>query len=65
MDNGLRNSRALAKAPIPIFEGFVRRLERESRFFEEERDFLGNRNGKRQMIETPPLRRLKIGRVDA
>ncbi len=65
MDNGLRNRRALAKAPIAIFQGFVRRLERESRFFQEERDLFGNRNCERQIIEAPPLRRLKIGRVDA
>jgi len=65
MDNGLRDRRALAKAPIAVFQGFVRRLERERRFFKEQCEFFGVRSDERQMIEGHPLRRLKIGRVDA
>ncbi len=65
MDNGLRDKRILAKVRIPIFQGFVRRLQRENRFFEENSDLRGDCSDRRCMVETRPLRRLKIGRVDA
>jgi len=65
MDNGLRDKRILAKVRIPIFQGFVRRLQRENRFFEKPSDLRNDDSDRRCMVETGPLRRLKIGRVDA
>ncbi|MDM9625157.1 hypothetical protein QTL95_04555 [Rhizobium sp. S152] len=65
MDNGLRDKRGLEGVRVPVFEGFVRRLQREGHFFEEGPDATRDRDDKRQVIVTQPLRRLRIGRVDA
>ena len=63
MDNSLIDRRISARAQTPAFQGFVRRMQRERRFFGEN-DFERDLGDEGETIESAPMQCLRIGRVD-